>query len=341
MKLHLRHGITLIELLVVVSIMVLLGALVVPNMTPSIETRKIREAARGVDAFLASAKGRAISTGRPVGVLISQASNNARAGLTLFQADVPADYSGDLYDYSSDCNMYLQATSATTVTAGLHIGFGIKSIIGNGDLIQFGGKGLIYKIDSVDSSGLYYTLTFDSRGTQLPWPSAPNWSGPVPFRIIRKPIVLDRDLNKIGMASGSSNYYQLPDGAAIDLIGSVFPGANVNIPAAPDNTPCYLTIVFSPSGGVSAIYSGQATRYLPSGSIHLLIGKLKSIQATASSVPALPNWLDTANRYVSIGHLTGQVKTTEVAPVSGASNQQQEIWQATALTRDNFETGGR
>ena len=51
-----RTGLTLIELLVVVIILTTLVATVIPVMAPAVETRRIREAARGTSAIIAATR---------------------------------------------------------------------------------------------------------------------------------------------------------------------------------------------------------------------------------------------------------------------------------------------
>ena len=90
-----RRAMTLVELLVVVAIMLMLAAVAIPAMRPSMEGRKTREAARAINVYLSSARNRAIESGRPVGVQIERdiASNLSLAGVTLYQVEVPLPYS--------------------------------------------------------------------------------------------------------------------------------------------------------------------------------------------------------------------------------------------------------
>ena len=338
-----RHsrGITLIELLVVVSILVLLGAMVVPNLTPNMETRRLREAARGVDVFLASAKARAIRNGRPVGVMITPAENNGYAALQLRLAEVPVVYGGD--EYTSAMNLKILTTptapnSEYTLSAYDGQGMSIWQTLSPGDLIQFGDKGYFFQIQNIQSQN-NLILKVDTRGGVLPWPSA-SYSSPVPYKIYRQPAVYSSLYGVVGSTSGTSMIYQMPPGTAIDLVGSLFPGVTFS------GTGSYpRTIVFSPDGGVSAIYANQGVRYLPSGTIQLLVGKLTNIPATAPGPANLTtaNWYDLSSYYVSVGHLTGQVTTNEVAPVTSSSSASLSVklQEATLYTRENFSTGGR
>ena len=63
---------TLVELLVVIAIIVTVSAIVVPLLTPVLDSRRIRESARIVSTQFASAQSEAMAKGRPVGVWIER-----------------------------------------------------------------------------------------------------------------------------------------------------------------------------------------------------------------------------------------------------------------------------
>jgi len=65
---HRKRGLTLVELLVVIVILVTLVAGVIPMISPNNDTRKIREASRGLQAYINSAQAEAARTGRPHGI---------------------------------------------------------------------------------------------------------------------------------------------------------------------------------------------------------------------------------------------------------------------------------
>ncbi len=73
-------GVTLIELLVVIAVLMMVTAAAIPIVAPSIQTRRVREATRLVSTYLAGARGRAIETGRPVGVMIERYTPGLAAG---------------------------------------------------------------------------------------------------------------------------------------------------------------------------------------------------------------------------------------------------------------------
>jgi prepilin-type N-terminal cleavage/methylation domain-containing protein len=97
---------TLIELLVVIVILSILVAAAIPLLAPSTSERQLREAVRGLNAFIASAQARAIAQGRPYGVAIKRLSqdtgrstpgdplNNNGVSAEAFIVEQPAPYAG-------------------------------------------------------------------------------------------------------------------------------------------------------------------------------------------------------------------------------------------------------
>src|SRR5688500_8118243 len=92
-----RPGLTLIELLVTIVIMVTVLAGVLPLVSPNNNSRKIREASRQLNTFLAQAQAQAARDGRPVGVAFREFANGAsRSGMALeaYTIAVPPPYAG-------------------------------------------------------------------------------------------------------------------------------------------------------------------------------------------------------------------------------------------------------
>lgn len=77
------HGFTVIELLIVMGIIVIVAAVTLPTLKGLLSGRKIAEASNLVSSFAASAKSRAISTGRPVALIIDRARYDEAGGLAL------------------------------------------------------------------------------------------------------------------------------------------------------------------------------------------------------------------------------------------------------------------
>lgn len=93
-----RRGITLVELLVVVTIMVLLLAIAIPMMQPTMKSRQVREAARGVNMYFGGARIKAKELGRPVGVLIERSGTVPQGSVILRQIEMPENYGGETWD---------------------------------------------------------------------------------------------------------------------------------------------------------------------------------------------------------------------------------------------------
>ena len=90
-----RSGVTLIELLIVILIMLMITAVTVPAISPALEGRKVREAARIVEVFLNGARNRAIGSGHSVGVLIEPDENEPSQCIALSYVEQPDPYAGD------------------------------------------------------------------------------------------------------------------------------------------------------------------------------------------------------------------------------------------------------
>lgn len=78
---------TLIEMLIVISIMMILAVAAANMMGPSMDGRRVREAARALNVYLSSARNRAMEIGRPCGVTLRRL-NNTSAVMTLDQCEV-------------------------------------------------------------------------------------------------------------------------------------------------------------------------------------------------------------------------------------------------------------
>ena len=90
-----RSGVTLVELLIVVMVMLMITAVTIPAISPALEGRKTREAARMVEVFLNGARNRAIEKGHPVGVMITPDENEPSQCIALTYVEQPPPYAGD------------------------------------------------------------------------------------------------------------------------------------------------------------------------------------------------------------------------------------------------------
>jgi prepilin-type N-terminal cleavage/methylation domain-containing protein len=335
-----RRGVTLIELLIVITLLCILTAATVPVMAPAIESRKLREAARGVSVFFSSARSRAIQTGRPVGVEIRRLNLGGNVvngvSLALYEIEIPLPYGGDDVYSLAQVNFGPPAsngiaTGTVTVINGFRTGF-----VSPGDRIQIGLQGPTFLVTSfATANGLpgpttisplpqqppptpptplpptawwRFTVQANTVTNPLPWP--PNTDSQyMPYQIFRQP------------ARTSSEPYQLPDGAIIDVDGSGvgpdglfsrFDGANQLV-----NDVWSVLVTFAPSGSVSAVYRSPDGTLAPvglppEGDVFILVGKRE--KAPLDHVAKNYNWVDPQALWVSIRSQSGQVVTTATAP---------------------------
>lgn len=233
-----RVGMTLIELLVVVAIVIIVFAAIIPNVRPAIEQARLRETARQVNAYFASAQALAIQQQRGVGVVIPRQATNPGGALEIFAVETPPPYAGDSQ------SSYASVSGATANLSGASY---LDSLVGAGDFIRFNYRGPFHQITNVSGA----SVSFSAVDGYLP-PT----SGSVPFQIYRKPV-------RSAVAA-----LQFPRGTCIDVSQSgIGPTGTFN---ATSTNP--ITVMFGPSGQVSLYYDGT-TPVTPTGSLYLLVGK--------------------------------------------------------------------
>jgi len=134
-----------------------------------------------------------------------------------------------------------------------------------------------------------------------PCPFTPPYMS-LPFQILRKP------------RKSSRTPLELPGGAVIDLTNSGFGLTDRSF----STTSGPVTIVFNPGGDVAGVL-GVNLSAPPTATIHLLVGRIDQLAVGATGIP--PTWTETVNEnltdmsnlWVSIGHQTGQVTSSENA----------------------------
>jgi len=288
-----RAALTLVELLVVVTILVILTGVVIPVITPSLESRRMREAARQVNLYLNRARSMAMEKRRPVGVWLQRRQDLPQAVTQLFLVEevypIPIDVS----------SARIQISTGGSAT---FIGYTPQE----GDCVQVNLQG---PFCDLIRSGNSWVL--QPRGVrQTPPPPTPQ--GGVPFQVRR-----------IGAASFQRNLaspLELPAGLAVDTEWSGVGTGSLAKAFAPSNAQGDILIMFSPTGEIDSVgwftQSGQQLEYerrKVTEPIFLLVGKLNRIP---QGEDGLPNWRDLGNRWVAIMPQTGLVKTVELA--SGA-----------------------
>jgi len=138
------RGLTLVELLVVISILMLLAAFAIPTVRPAMESRRVRETARAVNAYISQTRVRAMETGTPYGVELTRWDRQAEASVMLRQIVVPPPYTGR----NADAVVRVQQWGSTRVFKVLVRGGDPvnepgkddfdDTLIREGDLMQFG-----------------------------------------------------------------------------------------------------------------------------------------------------------------------------------------------------------
>jgi type II secretory pathway pseudopilin PulG len=333
-----------VELLVVISILVILMGVGVRVMQFSVEDRRTREAAREINIYFASARNRAMETGRPCGVMLRRLGNEPPLSLCvvgLDQVEVPPPYAGDTLEAVAQVQMpTLPDGSPDFWPDGLRKAVAtctdfFPGLVRVGDLVQFNYQGPLYEIKGpdLDSDGvidpgtLQLELGVDLRqGQMVPWPRRtdnPPWSPPVPYQVIRRP-------TKSAAAS-----LQLPVRAVIDL---EFSGTAAHSIGPASDSPVW--IMFSPNGSLDRIYHG-GEMHLGTEPIYLLVGKQERVPA-GSAEDGLANWQDTKNLWVTLSPQTGLVITSEVAAVDPAiTDPAVGVRLAREIAREGQSMGGR
>jgi prepilin-type N-terminal cleavage/methylation domain-containing protein len=292
------RGVTLIELLLVVAILSMLLAIALTMLRPVMKEMKVREAARMVNAYIAGVQARAIQLDRPVGIYMEarRYGGGQLAAFELFAAESPPPYAGDI------------ETAAMTLEADQNPGDGVHRAQVNpgsesiqilcqpGDTIRFNYKGPWYEIRSLTAA----EVVFDT--STYPAPPAPQGPVQVPYQIMRKP-------RKTTVAP-----LDLPAPMVIDVgnSGVGLEGAFSQITSlTTEGDPVPIIISFQPTGAIDMVYvvgiveGGLPVQFQPAAPVHLLIGWSDKL--------GTENLADNANRWVSIGHVTGRVTTTENA----------------------------
>jgi type II secretory pathway pseudopilin PulG len=326
--------VTLIELLVVVAVLAILLAASLTMLRPVMKDMKVREASRMLNAYLAGVQARAVELGRPVAVYLevrrypSAANSTMAAAYQMFYAESPPPYAGDM----EESRIIIQGGATISGTHGpVSLAYfdgdhmetpnnefddpessaALPRLCERGDLIRFDFKGPWYEIKDFNQEPTKPGVIFSTRHY------APPPAGTVPYQILRKPrksmvapmdmptpMIVDVGASGIGLDDAFYQNQQVTTEQTVPLI-----------------------ISFSPEGGIDRVYMGfknTATNQLnyhvtrPAGAVHLLIGWVDKLgDLNGDTIP--DNLVDGGNRWVSIGHVTGRITTSENAGVDGVA----------------------
>ena len=317
------RAMTMIELLVVIAVIMVLTAVMIPTIRYQNRNRALHEAERQLTAYIGSAQARAQQMGRPVGIWIERFRNeamppiagaaitlnsalpaDANYAVTVYIAEVPLPYSGDVRD---------ARVQLTANASGWVVNFPLTSVLRNplnplirpGDhfQIQLDHRGPFFEAQrTLATSTAAYILMENPVGDGTRIPIAATSAAGVPFQIHRRPTkTFVPPLN-------------LPVGSVIDLSvsGTTAGGNEFLTNGVNGNRP--VIVMFQPSGGIkSVIFNGKIDR--PLGWVHLLVGRQNQVFPSAQFIQEdteIGNVMDMGNRWVSIDHRTGTIVSENV-----------------------------
>ncbi len=284
LKPHRAAGFTLIEMIVMMTIVLMVTTIGLRVAIPDADSRRMREAARQVDAFIHGARARAIETGRPFGVQIvpdRDVNGKTTGGASrLVYVQVPETYAGDTFDSRAE----ILSGSSIRVTD-----IGWQGIVNAGDLVQLNHVGHVYRISSTPTASSWSLVSTDPSFGGIPYDTGLR----VPYKVIRQPIKAGGEL-------------ELPETVVIDTNCSGLDNLSAAAPTPPDPHE-NITFLFSPSGRLtSANVAGNS--FNPGSCLYLNIGRNENIGAGGET-----NLTDLGTFWVSVNGQTGLVTTAENA----------------------------
>jgi prepilin-type N-terminal cleavage/methylation domain-containing protein len=309
-----RPGMTLIELLVTLGIMVVLLAIALPTVKFTFESSRVREASRQLNAFIASAKARAASTGRVVGMWLERDANNLNSCSKVYLAEVPQPYAGAFLTSRVSVatpavldaqypmySMNLQTavtnynnTKGLSVTAHYVLidppSMGtiqqnwtdayIGSLISDGDRfqVQLDHRGVWFQCLRIQN---YYLIIDDGVNSESydlivrRGAQPPNANGQAQF-----PFQVLRNPRRIDLG-----ILEFPRGTGIDLHASGDPhldtSGNFDRMSFASGASWPIVIMFRPSGRIDRMYYDNSPQAIQ-GTVHLLVGRVDKIPDTAT-----------------------------------------------------------
>ncbi|PHS03162.1 MAG: hypothetical protein COA78_18880 [Blastopirellula sp.] len=367
-----RHAMTLVELLVVVLLLGIIMGIAATAVKNGTKGKKLREASRQVNAFVAGAQARAIETGRPVGIEIVRNENEPRAGLQIFLTETPATYAGDTTTATLQVTIKGSLQTVSSIR-GNYYTFEDKSLdsismsflINNGDYIQLNFRGEWYKISNF-SGGKTFQIFVPQVDNSFNY----NYGDPggdfVRYKIKRQPI------------RSSVSPLQMPTDTCVDL---AFSGMGIGgqqfHPWNKTNFSRVVGFTFNSRGGIDRFNYADAPGSLdsvrPTGTVYLLVGRYDGLISIADAeAEAGANYGDftswSANKlkqlltkeengeledpsnisnpnsiWVTINHLTGKITTSNNAFIDSTSGTDNDelLAKARRLSKEAYSITGR
>ncbi len=325
-------GVTLIELLTVISIMVVLLALMIPQLRMVTKDRSAREAARIVGTTFNDASSQARFAGF-AGLAIARNANVVRedstgtnqihyAGYSMFQLRQPPSYIGNTVDEIATVAIVRVQDRFAAIPADRTGQFTLTLanppfVTIDEGFVRLNSSKAMYRI--VNSAGAVLTCEVPLH---LEMPAA--GTAGVPFEVIREPVL--RQTSQIDLPKGhmiNLNYSGPIDFADVDGEGWTWTAFSQVAPGAEQEA---IYIIFDDQGGIDRIYPNglSGTAFIPNGSVHFCIStdEVKhSFQPTALSDAMLldppTDVLDEPTlMWISINHINGSVVVTDSTPPS-------------------------
>lgn len=332
-----RRGFTLVELLVVFLVFSILAAIALPTTKRLIADQRSSRTARNISVFIDRIRNRAITEGRPMGLLIERSASLddavGRAHSTRIRAmDGMPPYSGDssasvaiiqaggtTAQFVPNDNQLL-ALSASMIDGGVS---DPRAPIKNGDLIELPGGRLVpftmtfRELSDTNNVEITFdileSITVTSGNVQVFPSSSPlavSVARAVPYKIHRRPAV------------SSSKPFDLPRGNAIDLnVSGVGTRGNQFAPDTDTSVQAFnIAIVFGSDGSVASVaQTGNGVGVAPVGVIFLCLGEVDGVTPDdlfSSERGATANILSKEAIWVVIEPRSGRVFSSPSSDVS-------------------------
>ena len=318
-----RSGMTLIELLVAIAILVIIAAILVPQLRFASADRNIREASRLVASTFAQASQRAINDGE-AGVLIVRNPNIteddvAYAATSMFLMRRIPRYVGE--------NLDAVATrmSDTLVSIETPLEQAALGTIRVGDQISFGNQSqLRFLINDIAESGANLNLTL----APSPFGAPPN--DPSKFVIYRQPRRL------------ASSRVDLPTGYLVDLRLSGELNASNTSFFALDNSAESVTYLFNGRGNIDRFFytdsGGARLNRLPSQPAYLMVREFNP-EENGETIQSVLN--SELSMWVTVELTTGAANVIPGAAVDLSNVTDEDLADALPDALSNARTIGR
>ena len=339
---RLRSGVTLVELLVVITILLMLLAIAAPLVVSPLESRQMREGARGVNAYIAGARDRAIANGRPVGVQLQRINVSSVQGInsamTMNIVEVPPPYAGDFLQSRMSVSFNTSTNRNEITFAGIPgpVMDQWQVLVRPGDRLRLNYQGHVYVINTtaanVNAAG-FITQIVDGSGNAMCWLTTETNTWPMlinsaPYQVFRAPV------------KSAVPPLQLPEGVVIDLnasgVGATGRQFEQGTTTGNATRQVPVTIMFGPNGGLDRVHFGLANTnnytlgVRPSAPVYLMVGRLDKVRRDWNfDLPnEMDNMEDLSNIWVSISPGTGLIQTNPVALPPAGSTGTTFIYQA-------------